>query len=131
MLKNMADLTSTIQNLMSFTDGKKYNTIYADPPWQFQNRTGKVAPEHKRLTRYETMTIADIKALPITDITGEKAHLYLWVPNALLPDGLEVMDAWGFEYKGNIVWEKVRRDEGPDGGGVGFFESYSGIFKTA
>ena len=74
----MADLTSTIQNLIKFTNGKKYNTIYADPPWQFQNRTGKVAPEHKRLTRYETMTIADIKALPIADITGEKAHLYLW-----------------------------------------------------
>ena len=100
----MADLTSTIQNLIKFTNGKKYNTIYADPPWQFQNRTGKVAPEHKRLTRYETMTIADIKALPIADITGEKAHLYLWVPNALLPDGLAVMDEWGFDYKGNIVW---------------------------
>ena len=117
----MADLTSTIQNLMKFTSGKKYNTIYADPPWQFQNRKGKVSPEHKRLTRYETMTIADIKALPIADITGEKAHLYLWIPNALLPDGLEVMDAWGFEYKGNIVWEKVRKDGGPDGRGVGFY----------
>ena len=89
----MEDLASTIQNLMEFTNGKKYNTIYADPPWQFQNRTGKVAPEHKRLTRYETMTISDIKALPVADITDEKAHLYLWVPNALLPEGLEVMDA--------------------------------------
>ena len=81
----MEDLKSTIQNLQIFTKGKKYNTIYADPPWQFQNRTGKVAPEHKRLTRYETMTLSDIKALPVPDITGEKAHLYLWVPNALLP----------------------------------------------
>ena len=80
-----------------------------------------MAPEHKRLTRYETMTIADIKALPIADITGEKAHLYLWVPNALLPDGLAVMDEWGFDYKGNIVWEKVRKDGGPDGRGVGFY----------
>ena len=115
----MADLMSTIQDLQAFTEGKKYNTIYADPPWQFQNRTGKVAPEHKRLTRYETMTISDIKALPVADITGDKAHLYLWVPNALLPDGLEVMDAWGFEYKGNIVWEKVRKDGGPDGRGGG------------
>ena len=121
VLKNMADLESTIQNLQKFTNGKKYNTIYADPPWQFQNRTGKVAPEHKRLTRYETMTIEDIKALPIADITGDKAHLYLWVPNALLPDGLAVMDAWGFEYKGNLVWEKVRKDGGPDGRGVGFY----------
>ena len=117
----MADLASTIQDLQMFTEGKKYNTIYADPPWQFQNRTGKVAPEHKRLTRYETMTIEDIKALPVFDLTGDKAHLYLWVPNALLPDGLAVMDAWGFEYKGNIVWEKVRKDGGPDGRGVGFY----------
>lgn len=117
----MADLTSTIENLRLFTREKKYNTIYADPPWQFQNRTGKVAPEHKRLTRYETMTIDEIKKLPIEALTGDKAHLYLWVPNALLPDGLSVMDAWGFEYKANIVWEKVRKDGGPDGRGVGFY----------
>lgn len=111
----------TIKNLLQFTAGKKYNTIYADPPWQFQNRTGKVAPENKKLMRYETMTFADIKALPVGEIAGEKAHLYLWVPNALLPVGLEVMDAWGFEYKSNIVWEKIRKDGGPDGRGVGFY----------
>ena len=117
----MADLSTTIDNLFEFTAGKKYNTIYADPPWQFQNRTGKVAPENKKLMRYETMSLEDIKALPVGEITGEKAHLYLWVPNALLPYGLEVMDAWGFEYKSNIVWEKVRKDGGPDGRGVGFY----------
>ena len=117
----MADLASTIENLQIFTKGKRYNTIYADPPWQFQNRTGKVAPEHKRLTRYETMTLEDIKVLPVSEITGDKAQLYLWVPNALLPDGLAVMDAWGFDYKANIVWEKVRKDGGPDGRGVGFY----------
>lgn len=117
----MADLQQTSESLIKFAAGKKYNTIYADPPWQFQNRTGKVAPEHKRLTRYETMTLDDIKALPVADLAGDKAHLYLWVPNALLPDGLAVMDAWGFEYKGNIVWEKVRKDGQPDGRGVGFY----------
>ena len=118
---NMETVNSTIENFKNFTQGKKYNTIYADPPWQFQNRTGKVAPEHKRLNRYPTMTLEDIKALPVADIAGEKAHLYLWVPNALLPEGLEVMEAWGFEYKTNIVWEKVRKDGGPDGRGVGFY----------
>ncbi len=117
----MSELKHTINSLMSFTAGKKYNTIYADPPWQFQNRTGKVAPEHKRLMRYETMTLDDIKALPVVDIADDKAHLYLWVPNALLPEGLAVMDAWGFEYKSNIVWEKIRKDGGPDGRGVGFY----------
>ena len=117
----MADLAATISDLLQFTAGEKYNTIYADPPWQFQNRTGKVAPENKKLMRYETMSLADIKTLPVGKIAGEKAHLYLWVPNALLPAGLEVMDAWGFEYKSNIVWEKIRKDGEPDGRGVGFY----------
>lgn len=111
----------TYNDLLSFASGKKYGTIYADPPWRFQNRTGKVAPEHKRLSRYETMSLDEIKGMPVADICGEKAHLYLWVPNALLPDGLAVMDAWGFEYKGNLIWEKIRKDGGPDGRGVGFY----------
>lgn len=115
------NLEETIESLRAYTHGQKYETIYADPPWRFANRTGKVAPEHKRLARYETMTLDDIKALPVQDIAGEKAHLYLWVPNALLPDGLAVMDAWGFEYKGNLIWEKVRKDGQPDGRGVGFY----------
>lgn len=117
----MSILEETVANFSQFTAGKKYKTIYADPPWQFQNRTGKVAPEHKRLNRYETMTLEDIKALPVGEAADEKSHLYLWVPNALLPDGLEVMKAWGFEYKTNIIWEKVRHDGFPDGRGVGFY----------
>lgn len=117
----MSDLKDTINSLLESTNHKKYNTIYADPPWQFQNRTGKVAPEHKRLMRYETMTLDDIKALPVADIADEKAQLYLWVPNALLPEGLAVMEAWGFEYKSNLIWEKVRKDGMPDGRGVGFY----------
>lgn len=117
----MATLEETSKNLLDFTRGKKYGVIYADPPWQFQNRTGKVAPEHKRLNRYPTMTLDDIKALPVQEIMDDKCHLYLWVPNALLPEGLAVMDAWGFEYKGNIVWEKIRKDGQPDGRGVGFY----------
>lgn len=117
----MAALNETNQSLLAFAQGKKYGVVYADPPWQFQNRTGKVAPEHKRLMRYETMTLKEIKALPVSEIAGDKCHLYLWIPNALLPDGLAVMDAWGFEYKGNLVWEKVRKDGFPDGRGVGFY----------
>jgi len=116
-----AELNLTIENFRNYTAGKKYKTIYADPPWQFQNRTGKVAPEHKRLTRYNTMTLDEIKQLPVSDIVDEKGHLYLWVPNALLPEGLDVMKAWGFEYKTNIIWEKVRKDGMPDGRGVGFY----------
>ncbi len=101
--------------------GQSFGTILADPPWQFQNRTGKVAPEHRRLARYGTMTLADIKALPVADCAATVAHLYLWVPNALLPEGLAVMQAWGFTYKSNIIWHKVRKDGGSDGRGVGFY----------
>lgn len=119
MEKSQFDLT--VRDFLNFTSNKKYRTIYADPPWQFQNRTGKVAPENKRLNRYETMTLDEIKRIPVADVTAEKCHLYLWIPNALLPQGLEVMEAWGFEYKTNIIWEKVRRDGMPDGRGVGFY----------
>ena len=108
-------------DLSNFVDGRKFKTILADPPWQFQNRTGKVAPEHKRLARYGTMTLDDIKALPVAGAAADTAHLYMWVPNALLPDGLAVLQAWGFHYKSNIVWQKIRKDGGPDGRGVGFY----------
>lgn len=98
-----------------------YRTILADPPWRFTNRTGKIAPEHQRLHRYGTMGIDEICALPVNAHAEKPAHLYLWVPNALLPWGLKVMDAWGFKYKTNIIWFKTRKDGGPDGRGCGFY----------
>lgn len=98
-----------------------FSTIVADPPWRFANRTGKMAPEHRRLHRYQTMPLSDICALPVREFSATNAHLYLWVPNALLREGLEVMKAWGFEYKTNLVWYKIRKDGGPDGRGVGFY----------
>lgn len=108
-------------DLREFLNHRHFGTILADPPWQFQNRTGKVAPEHKRLSRYGTLTLEQIKGLPVVEAAAEVCHLYLWVPNALLPQGLEVMKAWGFEYKSNLVWRKIRRDGGSDGRGVGFY----------
>jgi N6-adenosine-specific RNA methylase IME4 len=101
--------------------GTRFGTILADPPWQFVNRTGKVAPEHRRLGRYGTLDLAAIASLPVAAHAAPTAHLYLWVPNALLPDGLAVMKHWGFAYKSNIVWHKIRKDGGPDGRGVGFY----------
>lgn len=111
----------TTLDLARFARGRRFATILADPPWQFQNKTGKVAPEHRRLNRYSTMTLEDICDLPVADVAETTAHLYLWVPNALLPEGLRVMQAWGFQYKSNIVWHKVRKDGGSDGRGVGFY----------
>lgn len=109
------------QNFIKSMKDCEYGTILADPPWQFHNRTGKVAPEHKRLNRYETLTLEEIKEIPVHIVAAEKSHLYLWVPNALLSEGLQVMKAWGFQYKTNIVWHKIRKDGGPDGRGVGFY----------
>jgi N6-adenosine-specific RNA methylase IME4 len=108
-------------NFLEHVPNKGYATILADPPWRFLNRTGKVAPEHKRLSRYDTLSLEEIKQIPVQSVAGSKSHLYLWVPNALLPDGLEVMKAWGFTYKSNLIWHKVRKDGGPDGRGVGFY----------
>jgi N6-adenosine-specific RNA methylase IME4 len=99
----------------------RFGTLLADPPWRFQNRTGKMAPEHRRLNRYTTMTLEEIASLPVAEFSADTSHLYLWVPNALLLEGLQVMKAWGFAYKTNLVWHKVRKDGGPDGRGVGFY----------
>ena len=109
------------QDFKKRVGSRKFATILADPPWQFQNRTGKVAPEHKRLNRYGTMTLDDICGLPVESACMDTAHLYLWVPNALLPEGLQVMRSWGFAYKANLIWHKIRKDGGPDGRGVGFY----------
>lgn len=110
-----------VRSFLERIGDRKFRTILADPPWQFQNRTGKMAPEHKRLSRYGTLTLREICEIPVHLAADEPSHLYLWVPNALLSDGLEVMRAWGFQYKTNIVWHKIRKDGGPDGRGVGFY----------
>src|SRR5262249_15670646 len=108
-------------DLLDVVGKRRFGAILADPPWQFINKTGKVAPEHRRLSRYGTMTLAEIMALPVDQLAAPTAHLYLWCPNALLPDGLAVMQAWGFGYKSNIVWHKGGKDGGSGGGGVGFY----------
>lgn len=112
---------SAIDSLRRCVGSARFGSVLADPPWQFVNRTGKMAPEHRRLSRYETLTTAEICALPVADIAASPAHLYLWVPNALLPEGIEVMKSWGFAYKSNVVWHKIRKDGGSDGRGVGFY----------
>ena len=109
------------KDLLASINGTRFACILADPPWQFTNRTGKMAPEHRRLSRYGTMDLAAIKAMPVAELAAPTSHLYLWVPNALLPEGLAVMQAWGFNYKSNVVWHKLRKDGGSDGRGVGFY----------
>ncbi len=108
-------------DLLRFAGERRFATILADPPWRFVNKTGKIEPEHRRLSRYGTMQLDEIASLAVAEIAADKAHLYLWCPNALLPDALMVMKAWGFAYKSNVVWHKVRKDGGSDGRGVGFY----------
>jgi N6-adenosine-specific RNA methylase IME4 len=117
----MKPKTTASDDLARWCGKRHFATVLADPPWRFQNSTGKVAPEHRRLSRYSTLSLDEIMALPVEAVTGSPSHLYLWVPNALLAEGLAVMAAWGFTYKSNIVWHKVRKDGGPDGRGVGFY----------
>lgn len=114
-------MTTASDDLLAAAGGTRFGTILADPPWQFQNRTGKMAPEHKRLSRYPTMGLDDIGDLPVEAVADARSHLYLWVPNALLPEGLRVMEQWGFSYKSNLIWYKTRKDGGPDRRGVGFY----------
>ncbi len=115
------EILNAANDLLNKCGNNKFSTILADPPWQFQNRTGKMAPEHRRLSRYSTLNLQEIIDLPVNELTNDTSHLYLWIPNALLPDGLRVMEAWGFQYKSNLIWHKIRKDGGPDGRGVGFY----------
>lgn len=121
MAGSQTEISAPAESLRSFAAGRRFATILADPPWRFSNRTGKMAPEHRRLSRYGTLTLDGIAALPVAGLAAPTAHLYLWVPNALLPEGLQVLQAWGFAYKSNLVWHKLRRDGGSDGRGVGFY----------
>ena len=114
-------MTAPVDDLLRCTAGQKFSTVLADPPWRFHNKTGKMAPEHKRLSRYSTLSFEEIGALPVESLVTATAHLYLWVPNALLAYGLDTLRQWGFEYKTNLIWYKVRKDGGPDRRGVGFY----------
>lgn len=114
-------MNTAAEDLLAYVGSEKFATVLADPPWRFTNRTGKMAPEHRRLSRYGTMDLEEIMELPVSQCVLPKSHLYLWVPNALILEGLEVMRRWGFTYKTNLVWYKTRKDGGPDGRGVGFY----------
>lgn len=82
--------------------GQKFGTIYADPPWNYSNQSTRAATDN----HYETMTVADIAAMPIKGLAADKAHLHCWTTNAFLFETKAIIEAWGFEYKGLHVWCK-------------------------
>lgn len=80
-----------------FNTDKKYNIIYADPPWRYSDQKNK-DPKMGGIT-YPTMPLSEICALPVKNITEKDSALFLWVTMPMLREGLEVIKAWGFEYK--------------------------------
>ena len=88
---------------MNKENNLKYTTVSADCPWKEGQLGSRGAIKH-----YDLMNLEDIKNMPVADLCAENAHLWLWVPNGLIQQGLEVMKAWGFEYKSIFTWIKPR-----------------------
>jgi len=92
-----------VSNLRLLIDeGYRFSTIYADPPWNYDNRASRAAA----VDHYPTMTVEEICAEPVAELVNDKAHLHLWTTNAFLRDSFRVMDAWGFQYKSCLIWIK-------------------------
>ena len=100
-------------SIIPFPD-KKYNIIYADPPWQYNESWGNGQ------VGYDTMTNEDICKLPVRDLLAEQAHLYLWVTNPFIAEGLEICKEWGFDYKTLITWVKTYANGKPEMG-MGYY----------
>jgi site-specific DNA-methyltransferase (adenine-specific) len=102
---------------------KKYNIIYADPPWSYRDKRDK----HTRLcggasVHYKTMDIGDIKRLPIAHIADENCMLFLWATFPNLSEALEVIKAWGFKYKTlGFSWIKTNPKNGKPFFGIGYY----------
>ena len=97
---------------------KRYSIIYADPPWKYK-RDGN----HSAASVYDVMELEDIKNLDVKSISEDQSHLYLWVTNPFIQEGLDVCEAWGFEYKTLITWVKTYKDGNPIMGMGYYFRS--------
>jgi N6-adenosine-specific RNA methylase IME4 len=82
---------------------KRYSVIMADPPWDVHQKGAYGAGQH-----YKLMSLDRIKAMPVADLATKNAHLWLWVTNATLRDGYDVMEAWGFTPRSPLTWIKPR-----------------------
>lgn len=93
---------SAVVGSLEELSGHQFGTIYADPPWQYANRSTRSAADKN----YDTMTVDQLCGMPVKDIAAADAHLHLWTTNAFLPDAFRVIEAWGFEYRSCYVWVK-------------------------
>jgi N6-adenosine-specific RNA methylase IME4 len=98
----MAPKTPALINKM-----KKYQIIYADPPWNVSLFSRTVRPQQLPHP-YPKMKLEDIKSLPVKDIADQNgSHLFLWTTHKWLPKAFEVMQAWGFNYHCCLTWDKT------------------------
>lgn len=88
--------------MFPFDRQKKYQIIYADPPWKYKENWGNGAVKH----HYETMNNKEILELPVANIADKDCHLYLWYTNSFVREAHQVCDAWGFKYKQTLTWVK-------------------------
>lgn len=94
---------STVSSLRELVDsGRKFPTIYADPPWAYENTSSRAAAEN----HYQTLSVDEICEEPVRDLAADNAHLHLWTTNAFLRDAFQVIDAWGFQFKSAFLWVK-------------------------
>ena len=97
---------------------KKYQIIYADPPWQFNFRNRKVLSQTAKDNLYDTMNPQDIIELPIQDIINDNCVLFLWIMDSQMQLGLDVIKSWGFIYKTvAFTWVKLAKTKFHFGGG--------------
>lgn len=95
--------TCTVSDLNELvSQGKKFGTVYADPPWPYDNQKTRASTDN----HYVTMSLDDIAALPVADLAAPQSHLHIWTTAAFLPKTFAIMEAWGFEYKSYFVWVK-------------------------
>lgn len=87
---------------LSDLTGRKFGTIYADPPWRYGNTATRAAAGN----HYATMTVDEICDMPISSLAATDAHIHLWVTNAFLFEAPRIFEAWGFDYRGMLVWVK-------------------------
>ena len=120
-------------DLLRFARGRRFATILADPPWQFTNRPERSRPSISGCRATATMKLDEIMALPVAQISSRQRRIFICgARTRCCPKGIAVMKAWGFNYKSNLVWHKVRKDGGSDGRGVGFyFRNVTELFCSA
>ena len=95
---NLPDSAASLDDLPK----NHFGCVYADPPWQYGNQGTRAATDN----HYQTMTIADLCAMPVESLVADDAHLHLWTTNAFIQEAFKVIEAWGFEYRSMFIWVK-------------------------